>query len=158
MSLHRMTQTPLSHEGGHKTEIRTQIAALCFRVTGDKPQFLLVTSRGSGKWIFPKGWPIDGLTPARTALQEAYEEAGVAGRAFDTCLGVYPYSKILDRNAELPCLVMVYPVRVKNLERRFPEDGERRRKWFGRKKAAKRVLEPELRHIIETFDPRRLKG
>jgi hypothetical protein len=38
-----------------KTDLRTQFAALCYRVKNEKVQFCLVTSRRSGRWIVPKG-------------------------------------------------------------------------------------------------------
>jgi len=72
-------QLPLSLHGAAKGEVRTQFAALPFRVKEDKVQVLLITSRGTGRWIVPKGWPMEGKTPAESALQEAWEEAGVQG-------------------------------------------------------------------------------
>ena len=65
--LHPMLQRPK----------RLQVAALCYRRDGDSKEVLLVTSRGTGRWILPKGWPIDGLDAGEAALQEAWEEAGV---------------------------------------------------------------------------------
>ena len=56
-----------------------------------------------------------------------------------------------------PCLAMVYPLRVKRCLSNWPEKGERTRRWFTSKKAAARVVEPELQRIIETFDPRALR-
>ena len=117
-------------------------------------QILLVTSRGSKRWIVPKGWPMEAKTPAASALQEAWEEAGVTGRPDGTCLGVYTYAKELGPADEVPCLAMLYPVMVKSLAKRFPESGQRRRVWVSRKKAARMVLEPELARLILDFDPR----
>ncbi|HEY3622474.1 MAG TPA: NUDIX domain-containing protein [Roseiarcus sp.] len=42
-------------------------------------EILLVTTRQSKRWIIPKGWPIKGLRPAKSAAREAFEEAGVRG-------------------------------------------------------------------------------
>lgn len=131
---------------------RTQHAALCFRIVKKKPQILLVTSRTTKRWIVPKGWPIDGLAPHEVAAREAYEEAGVEGKAFKTCIGLYAYPKILDDGSALPVAVSVFPIRVKHLRRKFPEVKERRRRWFSPKKAAQRVDEPELRELIRNFD------
>jgi ADP-ribose pyrophosphatase YjhB (NUDIX family) len=39
------------------------------------PEILLVTTRQTNRWIIPKGWPIKGLKPAKSAAREAYEEA-----------------------------------------------------------------------------------
>ena len=147
-------QLPLSFGKGHKTDVRTQFAALCYRVKGDKVQVLLVTSRGSGRWIVPKGWPINNKTPYESAAQEAWEEAGVIGRPNPRPLGLFSYIKTTGDEAGLPCVAMVYAVRVKSLERDFPEKGQRKRKWVSRKKAAAMVGEPELARILRDFDPR----
>jgi len=148
-------QLPLSLGQAEKTDVRTQFAALCYRVKNDKVQILLVTSRGSGRWIVPKGWPMDGKTPAESAAQEAWEEAGVTGVADSRPLGLFSYNKMLDdEDMGLPCVAMVYGIKVKSLARDFPEAGQRTRKWVSRKKAAGMVDEPELSRILRDFDPR----
>jgi len=148
-------QLPLSLGQAEKTDVRTQFAALCYRVKNDKVQILLVTSRGSGRWIVPKGWPMDGKTPAESAAQEAWEEAGVTGVADSRPLGLFSYNKMLDdEDMGLPCVAMVYGIKVKSLARDFPEAGQRTRKWVSRKKAAGMVDEPELSRILSDFDPR----
>lgn len=147
-------QPPLSLQGAPKGEVRTQFAALCYRIKKGKVQVLIITSRRSKRWIVPKGWPIEGLTPAASALREAWEEAGVNGRAQDTCLGVYTYAKTVGED-DLACLALLYPVEVKSLAKIYPEAHERRRRWVSRKEAARLVAEPDLRHLIRDFDPRR---
>ncbi len=148
-------QLPLSFGQADKTDVRTQFAALCYRVKNDKVQILLVTSRGSGRWIVPKGWPMDGKTPAESAAQEAWEEAGVQGASDSRPLGLFSYNKSLDDvDTGLPCVAMVYGIKVKSLAQNYPEVGQRRRKWVGRKKAASLVDEPELSRILRDFDPR----
>lgn len=147
-------QLPISLHGARKGEVRSQFAALCYRIKRGKVQVLLVTSRGSKRWIVPKGWPMEGKTPAASAKQEAWEEAGVYGRSVGSCLGVYSYAKDVGAADELPCLAMLYPVAVKSLAKKFPERGQRRRRWVSRKKAARLVSEPELARMILDFDPR----
>lgn len=147
-------QPPLSLLGARKGDLRTQFAALCYRIRRGKLQILVITSRRSKRWIVPKGWPMEGKTPAATAAQEAWEEAGVRGQADDTALGVYTYGKTTGVGDELPCVVMLYPVLVKSLAKKFPESGQRRRKWVSRKKAAKYVSEDDLARLILNFDPR----
>ncbi len=100
---------------------------------------------------------MDGKTPADAAAIEAYEEAGAKGRVYDICLGVYSYAKTLEYGDNLPILAMVYPMKVKQMLKDFPEAGQRQRKWFGLKKAASRISEPELRQIILAFDPKSLR-
>lgn len=67
---------------------RTQYGALCWRLKDGKPQVLLITSRRSGRWVLPKGWPMDGLSGPEAALTEAWEEAGVRGKVKPDCLGI----------------------------------------------------------------------
>lgn len=152
-------QLPISIPGGQKSAVRSQFAALCYRVKSDKVQVLLVTSRKTRRWIIPKGWPMDGKTPAECAAQEAWEEAGVIGKPINMCLGLYSYSKILDGDAPegLPCVAMVYPVKVKRMMEKFPEAGQRKRRWVTRKRAASLVAEPELARILRDFDPKLLR-
>ncbi len=140
--------------GFGKRDVRSQFAALCYRVHNDKTQVLLVTSRTRGRWIIPKGWPVEGATPAEAAATEAYEEAGVKGKTFNICLGLYSYTKIMGEGEDdLPCAVSVFPVKVKTILKDYPEKADRKRKWFSVKKAAARVREPELRKILKHFDP-----
>ena len=147
-------QLPISVPPKRKGDVRTQFAALCYRIRAGKVRVLLVTSRGSKRWIVPKGWPMDGKTPGASAVQEAWEEAGVQGVSDGRCLGVYSYSKLDPDRGDLPCLGMVYAVEVESLADKYPEMGQRDRKWVSRKKAAKMVDEPELSRILRDFDPR----
>ncbi|RKF17254.1 NUDIX domain-containing protein [Roseovarius spongiae] len=139
-----------------KSDVRTQFAALCYRMRDEKPEILLITSRGSGRWIIPKGWPMDGMTPSESALTEAWEEAGVRGKVYDQCLGLFSYHKAIGPERGIPCVAMVYPVRVKSLAPDYPEAGQRKRAWYRRKKAARLVTEPELAQIVANFHPRLL--
>lgn len=147
------SQLPLKLRAGGKTDVRTQFAALPFRVVGDKVQICLITSRGTGRWILPKGWPMHKETPAQAAATEAWEEAGIVGDPIDRCLGVYSYVKSVGKS-DAPIVTLVYPVSVRKLKSDWPERGERKRKWFSRKKAAQKVAEPALRAIIDGFDPK----
>ena len=141
-----------------KMETRIQFAALCYRSRKKSYEFLLVTSRRQRRWVLPKGWPENGLTPENTALREAYEEAGVDGAVAGGCIGHYSYRKALSGNASIPCIVAVFPVEVRKLKEAFPESGQRLRKWFKRKKAAAAVGEAELKNLVRNFDPKKLQG
>ena len=103
----RMKQLPISLQGARKGEVRTQFAALCYRVRQGKVQVLLITSRGAKRWIVPKGWPMDAKTPGAAAAREAWEEAGVRGRVTGGCLGVYSYTKEMDDGEMLPVVAML---------------------------------------------------
>lgn len=157
MSLIKMKHPALRMEGSHKRDVRAQFGALCFRVHGNETQILLITTRSSQRWIIPKGWPMEDQSPAQAAAIEAYEEAGVEGKAYNICLGLYSYTKFMDKSDDLPCAVSVFPLKVQKTLKVWPESKERARKWFSIKKAAAQVREPELRKIIKSFDASLLK-
>lgn len=149
-------QLPLKLKRGRKTDARAQFAALCWRIKNDRIEVCLITSRTRGRWIIPKGWPMHKQTPANAAATEAYEEAGLRGEAVDMCLGVYSYKKP-DKLGKAPIVTMVYPLHVTHVHSKWPEKDERRRKWFSQKKAAKKLSEPELKQIVASFNPRKIK-
>ncbi|MEM1129904.1 MAG: NUDIX hydrolase [Pseudomonadota bacterium] len=153
MSLQKISQIPLKLASAQKKDARSQFGAICYRYQKGKPQVLLITTRGTGRWIVPKGWPMPGESPSSAAAVEAYEEAGVEGRVHPVCLGIYSYTKIIDDKPDLPCVVALYAVRVSKLLNRFPEKHQRKRKWVSPKRAAAMVDEPELRAILAKFDP-----
>lgn len=125
-----------------------QYAALCWRMRRNVPEVLLITSRDTGRWIIPKGWLCAGTDGPGSAMQEAWEEAGVTGRLGPAPIGLFGYNKVLSPNVHLPCAVTVYPLRVSALARHFPERKLRRRKWFTAEKAARKVAEPGLRALL----------
>ncbi|MGL5008812.1 MAG: NUDIX hydrolase [Paracoccaceae bacterium] len=129
----------------------TQVAALCWRRHRDRIEVLLITSRDTGRWVLPKGWPMDGRSGPEAAAQEAWEEAGVEGQVAPEVLGLFGYDKVLSPDLSHPCMVSVYPLRVASLSRRFPERHERRRKWFTAEKAARKVAEGELRNLLNSL-------
>ncbi|MGI9390673.1 MAG: NUDIX hydrolase [Boseongicola sp.] len=153
MNVTKIKQKALHLADHDKRGVRTQFGALCWRKQSDDVQVLLVTSRKSQRWILPKGWPVDGATPAEAALTEAWEEAGVVGKVKTTCLGIFSYSKELSDDSNLPCVVAVFPVNVSALKKNWPEKDYRKRKWYSLKKAATLVDEPELATILGKFDP-----
>ncbi|QUJ75639.1 NUDIX hydrolase [Sulfitobacter albidus] len=152
-------QQPLTLHGAAKGAVRTQFAALCYRMKAGKVEVLLITSRRRKRWIVPKGWPMEGKTPAACAAREAWEEAGVRGQASDTSVGVYSYIKIGRKNRpDVPVLAVLYPIRVTALKKRYPEARERRRMWVSRKKAAKLLDSKALGKLIVGFVPPEGRG
>lgn len=126
-----------------------QVAALCVRQKEAKKEVLLVTSRGSGRWIVPKGWPIDGLNDADSALREAWEEAGVKdGKVSGEPVGQYTYDKFLGGGLAQPVVTNVYRVEVGKLAKKYPESKQRKRRWVSPAEAANLVTEPELKAIL----------
>jgi len=131
---------------------RIQVAALCYREGKAGKDVLLITSRDTGRWIVPKGWPINGLDGPQAALQEAWEEAGVKTAEIDSeATGRYEYVKQLDTGGEAIVETSVYLTRVVDLESDYPEAGERSRKWVAPKDAANMVQEPGLKDILRSL-------
>ncbi|WP_323370702.1 NUDIX hydrolase [Sulfitobacter sp. F26204] len=128
---------------------RLQVAALCHRGTGKNKEYLLVTSRDTGRWIIPKGWPIRGLKSNEAALQEAWEEAGVQNsNATSEPVGAYTYQKRQSTGLKIPVETLVYSVAVNELSESFPEAHQRKRKWVKADAAAEMVNEAELKSIF----------
>ncbi|MBX4954716.1 NUDIX hydrolase [Rhizobium lentis] len=132
---------------------RQQYGAICYRVkkkSGDV-EVLLVTSRDTGRWVIPKGWPMEGKCAHEVAAQEALEEAGVRGAIETETLGAYTYPKVLRDGVQVICKVQVYALEVTDMAKNFKEKGERAIEWVSFDEAASRVREPELRHLFLAF-------
>lgn len=125
-----------------------QHGALCWRLHRGRVQVLLITSRDTGRWVIPKGWPMPARSPAEAAAIEAWEEAGVRGDMAVDPLGLFEYDKTRAPKPALPCSVSVHALRVTSVATKFPERKQRRRKWFDAQKAAGKVAEPQLRALF----------
>jgi 8-oxo-dGTP pyrophosphatase MutT (NUDIX family) len=125
-----------------------QAAALCLREGKAGREVLLITSRGSGRWVLPKGWPMKGRTLAGAALQEAWEEAGVVGRVRESPVGYYTYRKRHRTGLPLSCRVEVFRIDVADLARDWPEKTSRKRQWFRPDAAADLVAESDLAALL----------
>lgn len=128
-----------------------QVGAVCrSRTTGE---VLLVTSRGTGRWVIPKGWPMAGKTLPGAAATEAWEEAGVRGHIHEAEIGRYRYDKEQDQGYSVPVEVRVFLMEADDLQSDFPEAKERKRRWFSPEEAARRVVEPGLKQILLALPP-----
>lgn len=136
---------------------RYQVAALCWRPAetpqgapdGDGIEVLVVSSLTTHRWILPKGWPKDGRSGAETALEEAWEEAGIRiiGEP-PVHIGRYGYHKRLRGDVPVRTQVDVFAVRIRGLLDHYPEEGRRERVWLSPAEAAGRVEEPELKALL----------
>jgi 8-oxo-dGTP pyrophosphatase MutT (NUDIX family) len=134
--------------------VRTQYAAICYRHNNSDGsiEVLLITSRDSGRWVIPKGWPIRKKKPHEVARQEAWEEAGVRGRVRKKVWGHYTYMKNLDDGELVLTVVQVHLLDVAQMEDDFPERHQRRLAWFRPSIAASAVEEAELRGLITKLE------
>ncbi|WP_336958212.1 DUF47 family protein [Sphingobium aquiterrae] len=129
-----------------------QIAALPYTMTADgHMQILLITSRGTGRWVIPKGNRISGMAGHRAAELEAFEEAGIHGIACPAKLGRYRYLKYRSDGSSRSAKVDVFPLAVIGQLPEWPERGERDLRWFSVPEAADAVVEPDLKSIIAAF-------
>jgi len=128
--------------------LKRQFAALP-RVDGaGGTMVMLVTSRGTGRWVLPKGWPKKHLTGAETAALEAFEEAGLVGEVGPSAVGLYSYPKRMPGGGTIVCDVDVFPMTVAKLLDDWPERGQRQRKWFTLTEAAGVVEEQDLTALL----------
>jgi ADP-ribose pyrophosphatase YjhB (NUDIX family) len=127
----------------------TQYGALPYRLGRHGVEILLITSRETGRWVIPKGWPMTGKKPYRVAEIEAFQEAGVKGVVRKKPTGVYPYAKFLPDGENRLCLVVVFPLRLTLEKVEWRERGTRERHWFPQDEAAELVDEGSLALIIE---------
>jgi 8-oxo-dGTP pyrophosphatase MutT (NUDIX family) len=125
-----------------------QVAALPYRRDADGGlQFLIVTSRRTGKFIVPKGWPMKGKSDAEAAAREARQEAGVTGRIHQQPIGRYSYWKRL-KDAFVPVTVIVFALEVDTEMDRFRESDKRERGWLRPEQAELLIEDPELRTLV----------
>jgi 8-oxo-dGTP pyrophosphatase MutT (NUDIX family) len=129
-----------------------QVGALCWRRSAKGLRILLITSRDTGRWVIPKGWPMRRRSESEAAAREAYEEAGLQGTVSERSIGIYTYLKRIGSRHQT-CVVRVFPLEAQQMLREYPETGQRHSKWFAPDKAARRVDEAELAALIRGFDP-----
>jgi len=124
-----------------------QVAAIPLLWAGGAPQVLLVTTRGQGRWITPKGWPLGDYPDAASAAREAFEEGGVIGRTEPYSLGSFDYWK----GAGKRCVYFeahAFALYVEEVLDAWPERTSRKRCWFSPETAAHLVGNRALADLI----------
>ncbi len=139
---------------------RQQYGAICHRRNkhnGDV-EVLLLTSRDTGRWVIPKGWPMQGKKAHAVAEREAFEEAGVRGNTQKEPFGFFHYEKKLKNGVKVTCLVQVHLLEVTDLIKNFPEKESRTLEWVSPEEAQKRVNETELKQLFVVFGKQMARG
>lgn len=154
-----MPKHPSSVSGGDVGCV--QAAAIPTAVFGRARLVLLVTSRGTGRWVPPKGWIGKGAAKGKgargTARIEAWEEAGVRGRMRRFPLGVYDSVKDAESNPDggvsgaSVCRTAAYLLEVEEIASIWPESGQRERRWVLPGEAASMVREPGLAALLASL-------
>jgi 8-oxo-dGTP pyrophosphatase MutT (NUDIX family) len=101
-------------------EPHRQAAALPLR----RGRICLITSRNGKRFVIPKGWIDPGQTAGETALQEAWEEAGLVGALDREPIGSYLYEK-----EGQTYHVTVFVMKVTSVAQDWPERSFRQRSW-----------------------------
>ena len=128
-----------------------QYAAIVWRrlETGE-PDVLLVSSRDTGRWVIPKGWPMKGKKPHEAAAKEALEEAGIIGRAQAKSYGTFTYFKRRDSHFDI-VNVDVFLMEFRRQAKQWREAGQRKHLWLSPAEAALLVEEPGLALLFQKF-------
>ncbi len=106
-------------------------------------QLCVVSSRSGKRWVVPKGCLEPGKTAAEIALQEVWEEAGLAGVLQPEPIGTYLYEK-----AGFTCHVTIFVMNVIDMAEHWPEEDMRQRCWLSAAQALQRIEDAGLRELI----------
>jgi 8-oxo-dGTP pyrophosphatase MutT (NUDIX family) len=142
--------------GRNGIEPTPQAGAIPYTIVKGTPVFLLITSRGTGRWIFPKGAPIEGYEMWQVAAREAYEEAGVEGEVETAPIGSYRGLKGSLRSA--PIEVRMFPLRVVRQLDEWPEKDRRHRHWVILAEARRLLSDPQLVDMASLVHRRALQS
>lgn len=134
-----------------------QFGAIPWRRGPSGIEFCLITSRRTGRWIFPKGGRTAWLSAPASAAQEAFEEAGVEGDAARRPIGSYRGTKQREGGAT-QILVEMYPLEVRVELADWPEKAQRQRRWAGLDEACSLLSEPELVPMVRALAERLQAG
>ena len=114
-----------------------QAGAIPYRIVDGQVVFLMITSRRSANWVFPKGSIEKGQAPTDTAAQEAFEEAGVRGEIAEEPVGAYLHPR--NDEEESMVRVLLFPMLVTEQFDVWPEEPQRFRHW---------ALLPQVRSLM----------
>jgi 8-oxo-dGTP pyrophosphatase MutT (NUDIX family) len=129
-----------------------QVGAIPYRHGQNGLEVLLITSRGKGRWVIPKGNIMKGRTASYAAAREAYEEAGVIGTISALPLGQFTYAKKLASGQRISAAVEVYGLEVTKRLKKWPERTERLYEWMSVARAAEAVSEEGMKEILHQLD------
>lgn len=123
-----------------------EVGVLPYLFEDDEARVVLVTSRGKGRWILPKGHTQEGVPNADQAIVEAFEEAGIVGR-----FGPFDPIDVVRGSGARARSLRLYPMHVRHLAERWPEEVFRRRRVVTPLKAIELMDEPALKGAVEQF-------
>jgi len=136
-----------------KPVVIQQAAAIAVKRRARSLQVCLIRRKGSKSWGIPKGVVDRGDTREETALNEAWEEAGLKGRLIGDAIGTYEYQKW-----HKTLRVAVYIMEVLDQADTWEEADIRERRWTSFEKAASRLTRHPVRPLLERAKSRLVEG
>ena len=119
-----------------------QSGVIPFRKRKGKLELLMVTSTNKKRWVIPKGVKDPHLSPKKSAIKEAWEEAGIRGKVSRGAIGAYRYRKWGGT-----CTVKVFAMEVKQVVSKW-EESFRDREWFSHREALRRLEGKDLQQLV----------
>jgi len=126
------------------TRIPEQAAAIAVRRNGQGLEVCLILKKESKHWGIPKGIVDPGDTHERTALNEAWEEAGLKGRLVGDAIGTYEYAKWYTT-----FVVAVYVMEVLEQHDEWQEADIRERRWTSFGEAASLLMDHPVQPLLD---------
>ena len=111
-----------------------------------KGKAVVITARGSKRWIIPKGSIDWELSAQESAAKEALEEAGIKGQVLPDEIGTYTYEKLGGSYK-----VRLYYMEVTKLKDQWDEKHFRKRKLLTPKQAIKKVVPAAVSKIMANY-------
>lgn len=119
-----------------------QSGVIPYRRRKGRLELLMVTSTSRKRWIIPKGVKEPHLSPRKSAVKEAWEEAGIRGKVSRDAIGAYRYRKWGGT-----CTVKVFTMEVREVLGQW-EENFRDRAWFSHREALRRIDGKDLQQLV----------
>jgi 8-oxo-dGTP pyrophosphatase MutT (NUDIX family) len=130
------------------SNLREQVAAICYRIEDGVIQFYLVKTTG-GRWTFPKGNIEKGEDAWFAAKREAFEEAGVTGDIEHEPITSYLHEKKEWKKSGKEIKVKAFVLKVENTQK--PQEENRNPTWFEASEAETALVEDRGFKYAEEF-------
>jgi len=134
----------VKHVSSSNATVPQQAGVIAIRRTGNGFEMCLIRRKESRGWGIPKGMVERGDSHEETALNEAWEEAGLKGRLIGDAIGTYEYEKW-----DLDLVVAVYLMDVLEQHDDWEEASYRDRTWRSLGEAASMLAEHPVLPLLE---------
>ena len=124
---------------------KLQVGVLAFSAE-DTRSIIMITSRGKKQWIMPKGNIKKKCGKVRSALEEAYEEAGIIGK-----INANRFFDIKIIKGKKKYKLRLYYFKVEKMLNKWPESEQRIRKKIAAKKAMKFIKHKGIKRCLREY-------